>query len=217
MAVSEEGPRSGVLYFIVVDQGIVRFDFATSTSVVTGVSLAATAFGYGGDGYWYANGGGGEEEAKQFYRLLPELVQPDGIDGVPFVQLIGVGTRRIEDIATSPDGGTTYGVGEGFLFSIDRATGVQTDIGSLGFQAYGLAFADPGELVTMDGTRLMQLDPTTGAATFVANFLVAGHDMAGHVEPLVHVPTLSQWGLGALALLLLSGVALKFGRRRATA
>ena len=29
------------------------------------------------------------------------------------------------------------------------------------------------------------------------------------------VPTLSQWGLGALALLLLSGVALKFGRRRA--
>jgi len=29
------------------------------------------------------------------------------------------------------------------------------------------------------------------------------------------VPAVSQWGLGALALLLLSGVALKFGRRRA--
>jgi len=31
------------------------------------------------------------------------------------------------------------------------------------------------------------------------------------------VPAVSEWGLGALALLLLSGVALKFGRRRAPA
>jgi hypothetical protein len=34
---------------------------------------------------------------------------------------------------------------------------------------------------------------------------------------LPNVPTVSVWGLGALGLLLLSGVALKFGRRRAAA
>ena len=32
--------------------------------------------------------------------------------------------------------------------------------------------------------------------------------------PCTPVPTLSEWGLGTLVLLLLSGVALKFGRRR---
>ncbi len=35
--------------------------------------------------------------------------------------------------------------------------------------------------------------------------------------PVGTVPTLGAWGLGGLALLLLSGVALKFGRRRAAA
>lgn len=35
--------------------------------------------------------------------------------------------------------------------------------------------------------------------------------------PLMPMPTVSGWGLGAIALLLLSGIALKFGRRRAGA
>ncbi len=41
--------------------------------------------------------------------------------------------------------------------------------------------------------------------------------LARGVRPLFNGPAVSEWGLGALALLLLSSIAIKFGRRRATA
>lgn len=157
-----------------------------------------TAFGYGHDGWWYGNlGSGGIEniEARTLTRM--------SFAGMGFVESIGVGARRIEDVATSPDG-TMYGVGEGFLFSIDRATGVQTDIGSTGFFPLGVAVIDTHELVAADGEDLYVLDPDTGAATFV--FPMDGsNDLAG--MPAAPVPAMSRFGLAGLALALVIAMA----------
>jgi len=207
--------QDGILYCVTGSNGIVRIDVASRSATITGVVTPTTAYGYGHDGSWYGNGGGGGTEARTLYRIQPELV--DGPTGpMAVIESIGIGTRRIEDVASSPDGTTLYAVGEGYLFTIDRKTGVQSDVGPLGFTALGIAFNDEGDLLTADGLDLMEIDPASGATTFLftmANPTVP-HDLAGIPTLPVPVPAITLPGMIA-GWVMLAGVGLFHLRRRA--
>ena len=197
--------QDGILYCVTSSHGIVRVEIASQRWTPTGVTTPTTAFGYGRDGWWYANGGAGDNDARTLYRLKAELVD-DPISGPrPVIEMIGTGARTIEDVAASPDGSTLYGVGEGYLFTIDRKTGVQTDIGPTGFLPVGVAFTDTRELVAADGANLYDLDPATGAATLVGAITPGTTDLAGMPASL-GVPASSSPGVIALVLMMIGGV-----------
>ena len=154
------GSQEGILYIDLENIGIVRYDLHTFTFAATQVLTDATAFGEGGDGFWYANGG--PAAPRDLYRMLPE--DP----GFP-LRYVGTGARAMEDIATSPEG-TTFGVGEGWVFTIDRETGDQTDLFALGYESKGLGFTNEGKMLAADGRSLYEVDPSTGESAFWNEF-----------------------------------------------
>lgn len=189
-----------MLYCNTGSGGIIKIDLKTNGTTPTGVSIPGTAFGYGGDGFWYANGGDDPASGSELWRLLPE-------DPLFAPELVGAGARIIEDLATAPDG-TMYGVGEGILFTINKATGTQSDIGGLGFVATGLSFDDLGRLVTMSGTEVLELNLATGASTFVVDLGETTTDLASHPGVFATAPALSPWGVVIASLLLMSLLAM---------
>lgn len=141
-----DGSQDGILFINLAGIGIVRYDLSTFSYTPTGVPMSGTAFTNGGNGYFYTNGPAAA--ANQLYRLLPE-------DPSFATRLVGGGARAIEDLATDP-GGTMYGVGEGWIFLIDKLTGEQTDLAPLGFEPHGLGFDDDGSLLMDNGNFLMR-------------------------------------------------------------
>ena len=94
---------------------------------------------------------------------MPEVV------GGSAPSYVGTGARAIADIATAADG-TTWGVGEGWLFVLDRLIGQQTDVHPLGYDGQGLAFAYDGTLLTTNGNALMEVNLATGVSQLVEQF-----------------------------------------------
>lgn len=172
--------QDGVLYCTDPNHGIVMIDLETETYELTGVITPTTALGYGHDGWWYANAGPSNVEARTLVRLQTELVRnPVTQELEPVIEPIGAGARRIEDVASSPDGSTLYGVGDGYLYTIDRQTGQQTDLAPLGFPGSGIAFLLSGELVVNDGAVLYYVDPADGRLTYFQTTTNVGNDLAG--------------------------------------
>jgi len=82
--------QDGVLYCTDPSNGIVKIDIATETYELTGVITPTTALGYGHDGWWYANGGSDNVEARTLYRLQTELVRnPQTQIPEPVIEPIG--------------------------------------------------------------------------------------------------------------------------------
>lgn len=204
------GTQAGFLYCSSPTVGVVKIDVASKTYEITGVPMNGTAFGNGHDDWWYVNGGAGQAAARELYRMQPELVPgPQGPRVV--IELMGSGARAIEDLASSPDGLTLYGVGEGFLFTLDRQTGQQTDVGALGVAATGIAFADTGEPFVSVGNAVYALDLATASTTLAFTTQGSGDDLAGIQLPPV-VPALSLPLLGVVTALL-CGIGLLANRR----
>ena len=189
------------------------------TYEITGVPMNGTAFGNGHDGWWYANGGASQTASRELYRLQPELFD-DG-SGIPrvVIELIGSGARAIEDLDASPDGSTLYGVGEGHLFTIDRQTGAQTDLGPLGIAATGFAFAETGEAFASVGSDVYAVDLATATATYAFPAGGPGEDLAGIQPAPPTVPGLPGGLAGLLALVLgsIGAVAASRSPRRSAA
>jgi hypothetical protein len=84
-----------------------------------------------------------------------------------------VGTPWTPDIyALAWDGQSLYGVSPWYLYSIDRTTGIATQVGPLGLPASsyrGLSTNSLGELFEIQFRNLYSINKTTGAATFVLN------------------------------------------------
>jgi hypothetical protein len=202
-----EGSQAGVLYINLEGVGIVRYDLATHTYAATGVQSNATAFAYGGDGFWYVNGGAAAP--NQLYRIKPE-------DPLFTPELVGTGARPITDIATAPNG-TMYGIGEGHLFLLNKTDGTQTDLMALGFAADGLAFTASGDLLTADGVHLMEVDPPTASTTFLQDLPWPVRDLAGDpggVAPSQMVTAASRWAVVLLCLGLVMVAVIQVRQRR---
>jgi len=192
------GSQDGVLYCVSSNHGFVGFELAGEAYTLTGVTHPTTALGYGRDGWWYGNGGA--QDPHTLYRLQPELVfNPVTQRDEPVVEPVGAGLRSIEDVAASPDGSVLYGVGDGFLFTLNRQDGKQTDIGPLGFLGAGLAFMDSGELVANDGDQLYIVDPATAQTTLLGPMYNSPNDLAGASLTATAAPSLQ--GGRALAAL----------------
>ena len=84
------------------------------------------------------------------------------------VTVIGSSGAALTDIAFNPTD-ALYGIGSAGLYSIDKATGAATSIGSFGVSSplNGLVFSASGTLCASGGSDLYTIDTRTGAAALV--------------------------------------------------
>ncbi|MFB2839780.1 PEP-CTERM sorting domain-containing protein [Floridanema evergladense] len=152
-------------------------------------------------------------EAASFYvsTSAGQLGTVDQSTGV-FTQ-IGSGTSpAFTDIALSNEE-NLFGVTDTNLYSINKNSGVSSNIGSLGFFMNGLGFNTSNELYGTGDSGFYKINLATGAASLVAN--IAGFNSSGDLvydrQANRFLATSSEQGSDSLWSIDLNGTATKIG------
>ncbi|MEP7261662.1 MAG: IPTL-CTERM sorting domain-containing protein [Usitatibacter sp.] len=128
----------------------------------------------------------------------------------------GLNTSR-SGLAFAPNG-TLYFNGDGnALHVINPATGQSTSTVPVGFQSNALAFNNAGVLFASQGGNLFTINTATGTPTLIGpvtgNLDALAFFVAAAPAAPTQVPTMSQWAMALMALLLAASAWLVFRRR----
>ena len=132
------------------------------------------------------------------------------------------GINNVRSLAFDPVSRTLYGVSvnTNVLLIIDQETGAATEIGNIGpDNIVGLTY-DPTtrKLLGSGGNEFYEINPDTGFGTLITDDLGNVHGLAScNTKETANIPTLSEWGLIAMALILGAAGYLAVRRRAAAA
>jgi hypothetical protein len=161
------GPATDRLYVQQFGGDILDYDVNTLSGVTTGANIGGATFGEGLDGFWYAS----ETVGNGLDRVTPGSPAP----GV----YLGDGPHFYAGDLAASNSAVLYGSSGDGVVIVDKTDGSQTLLPGSITNLWGLAFTIDGRFFGALGSgAVYELDPNTGAGTFLGNVPYQIYDLA---------------------------------------